>query len=37
MVHKTENAASLQKSPDKPQVWGKKIVDIFVGNWEKRK
>ena len=37
MVRKTGNAASLQKSPDKPQISGKKIVDIFVGNWEKRK
>ena len=32
MVRKTGNAASLQKSPDKPQISGKKIVDIFVGN-----
>ena len=36
MVYNTENGASLQKSPDKSQISGKKIVDIIVGNCEKR-
>ena len=40
MVHNTENGASLQKSAHhrKKIEWlRKKIVDIIVGNWEKRK
>ena len=37
MVYNIEKGASLQKLPDKSQVSGKKIVDIIVGNCEKRK
>ena len=37
MVYNTENGASLQKLRDKSQISGKKIVDIVVGNCEKRK
>ena len=37
MVYNTENGASLRKLPDKPQISGKKIVDVIVGNCEKRK
>ena len=38
MVYNTENGASLQKLPDKLATnFRKKIADIIVGNWEKRK
>ena len=37
MVYNTENGASLQKLPDKLAInFRKKIVDIIVGNLEKR-
>ena len=36
MVYNTENGASLQELPDKWQILGKRLVDIIVGNCEKR-
>ena len=37
MLSDTENGASLQKLSDKSQISEKKIVEIIVGNCEKRK
>ena len=38
MVYNTFiNGPSLQKLLDKPEISGKNIVDIIVGNWEERK
>ena len=37
MLSDTENGASLQKLSDKSQIPEKKIVEIIVGNCEKRK
>ena len=36
MVYNTGNGAWLQELPDKWQISGKRLVDIIVGNCEKR-
>ena len=36
MVYNTKNGASLQELPNKWQISGKRLVDIIVGNCEKR-